>query len=217
MGTFILWQEEKHEGMGIFQLLLLGLAVKISEWDFCGSKKSLSSAFSPVLLFQITAFYSFFQYVNICHLLFHLLWPCLLHWHLPSAPFPFSYFSSSSPVSSQYSHLFRPFSVSANMLWFLPNLKANLALPISPPAHLLQSNIPLQPFTKSAPITRFINLFPAQGKRRCGLKIQAHTGCTVGLYLPTPSTWSLDILFSLRSCSSWFLLLFILLVLLLPS
>lgn len=152
------------------------------------------------------AFYPFFAHVNICHLLFHLLWPCLLHWHLPSAPFPLSSLSPSCPASSQCSRLFCPSPVSANMLQFLPNLKSNLALPISSPTHLLQSNIHLQPSTETAPIN--INLFPA--------KLQAHAGCMEGLDLPAPSMWSLDILFSLRSCYSCFLLLFHLLVLLPP-
>lgn len=94
----------------------------------------------------------FFAHINICHL-FHLLWPCLLHCHLPSPPFPFFSLSSSSSTFFQHSHLFWPFPVSANMLQFLPNLRSNMALPISSPAHLVQSNIHLLPFTETVPIT----------------------------------------------------------------
>lgn len=132
---------------------------------------------------QIMAFYPFFAHITICHRLFHLLWPFLLHWHFPSASFLFSSLSSSSPAFSQPSHLFCPFPISASLLWFLPNMKYNLALLISSPTQLLQSNIHLLPFTEAAPIPLFINLFPA--------KLQAYAGCTDGSDLPAPSMWSL--------------------------
>lgn len=102
----------------------------------------------------------FFAHVNICRL-FHLLWPCLLRCHLPSAPFPFFSLSSSSSTFFQHSHLFWPFPVSANMLQFLPDLRSNMALPISSPAHLVQSNIHLLPFTETVPITLSISSQPS--------------------------------------------------------